>query len=100
MLYGHSASVQIQTRHKLDAAAARALLAQAAGVTVIDQASEGDYPTPAAEISGKDDVFVGRIREDASQAQGLNLWLVTDHIRKGTALNMVQIAEVLVRDYL
>ena len=100
VLYGHSASVNIQTRQKISAEKAREVLSDTAGITVIDELKNGGYPTPASDISGKDDVFVGRIREDVSQAHGLNLWIVTDNIRKGGALNIVQIAEVLVRNYL
>ncbi len=100
VLYGHSAAVHIQTRSEISAQQARGILSRSAGITVIDEPRNGAYPTPATDISGKDDVFVGRIREDRSQGKGLNLWLVTDNARKGSALNIVQIAEVLVRDYL
>lgn len=100
VLYGHSAAVQLQTRGQISAERVREILSQAAGIAVIDELKNGGYPTPASDISGKDDVFVGRIREDVSQPGGLNLWIVTDNIRKGAALNIVQIAEVLVRDYL
>ncbi len=100
VLYGHSAAVQIQTRQAITVQQARDILSKAPGVTMIDEPKNGGYPTPASDVSGKDDVFVGRIREDSSAGMGLNLWVVTDNIRKGSALNIVQLAEVLVRNYL
>ena len=66
----------------------------------MDDCAEGVYPTPAMESSGQDPVFVGRIREDISHPRGLNLWVVADNVRKGAALNSVQIAELLVADYI
>lgn len=100
VLYGHSAAIHIQTRQAITAQQAREILSKAAGVVVMDEPKNGGYPTPATNMSGKDDVFVGRIREDMSSGKGLNLWVVTDNIRKGSALNIVQLAEVLVRNYL
>ncbi|MCK9195066.1 MAG: aspartate-semialdehyde dehydrogenase, partial [Nevskia sp.] len=90
----------IETRKKITAAEARALLEKAPGVTVIDEHKDGGYPTAVSDASGKDATFVGRIREDISHPRGLNLWVVSDNIRKGAALNSVQIAEVLIRSYL
>ena len=100
VFYGHSEAVHIETREKLDAAAARALLEQAEGVVVVDERKPGGYPTAVGHAAGKDPVFVGRIREDISYPNGLDLWIVSDNIRKGAALNAVQIAEILARDYL
>ncbi|MFO1419219.1 MAG: aspartate-semialdehyde dehydrogenase [Methylotetracoccus sp.] len=100
VFYGHSEAVHIETRDKISAEAARALLREAPGVTVIDDRVPGGYPTAVTEASGHDAVYVGRIREDISHPRGLNLWIVADNIRKGAALNSVQIAEVLARDYL
>ncbi|HSW12226.1 MAG TPA: aspartate-semialdehyde dehydrogenase [Solimonas sp.] len=100
VFYGHAAAVHMETRDKLGAAQARALLASAPGVEVLEGEADDAFPTPVTEASGEDSVFVGRIREDLSHPRGLNLWVVTDNIRKGTALNAVQIAEILVRDYL
>lgn len=100
VLYGHSAAVSVQTKQKISADKARDCLNEAPGISVIDEQQNGGYPTPAINISGKDDVFVGRIREDISHPLSLNLWVVTDNIRKGSALNIVQIAELLVRNYL
>ena len=77
-----------------------ALLEQAAGVVVMDERKAGGYPTPVGDVAGKDPVFVGRIREDISHDRGLDLWVVSDNIRKGAALNAVQIAELLIEDYL
>ena len=98
VFYGHSEAVHIETRRKVTADEARALLERAPGVEVVDERKPGGYPTPVTHASGKDPVFVGRIREDLSHPRGLNLWVVADNIRKGAALNAVQIAEVLVAD--
>ncbi len=100
VFYGHSEAVHIETRKKIRADEARALLREAPGVTVLDEQQDGGYPTAVTEASGKDATFVGRIREDISHPRGLNLWVVSDNIRKGAALNSIQIAEILVRDYL
>jgi len=100
VFFGHSEAVHIETRDKITAEQARELLSAAPGVTVMDDCAEGVYPTPATESSGQDPVFVGRIREDISHPRGLNLWVVADNVRKGAALNSVQIAELLVADYL
>ena len=98
VFYGHSEAVHIETRRKVTADEARGLLERAPGVEVVDERKPGGYPTPVTHASGKDPVFVGRIREDLSHPRGLNLWVVADNIRKGAALNAVQIAEVLVAD--
>jgi aspartate-semialdehyde dehydrogenase len=94
---GHSESVNIETESKLSANEARAILAEAPGVMVYDDPSHTIYPTPL-DVAGKDDVYVGRIREDESIPNGLNLWIVADNLRKGAALNAVQIAEALIAD--
>jgi aspartate-semialdehyde dehydrogenase len=93
---GHSESVNIETQRKLTANDARALLAAAPGIQVYDDPAHKLYPMPL-DVAGKDDVYVGRIREDESTAHGLNLWVVADNLRKGAALNAVQIAELLIR---
>ena len=98
VFYGHSEAVNIETRRKVTAGEARALLEGAPGVEVVDERKPGGYPTPVTHASGNDPVYVGRIREDLSHPRGLNLWVVADNIRKGAALNAVQIAEVLVAD--
>lgn len=100
VFYGHSEAVHIETREKITAEQARALLANAPGVVLMDERKPGGYPTPVADAAGSDGVFVGRIREDISHERGLDLWVVSDNIRKGAALNAVQIAELLVQDYL
>jgi aspartate-semialdehyde dehydrogenase len=97
---GHSEAVSIETRRKLTADEARALLMKAPGVVVIDERQPGGYPTAVTEGAGTDPVYVGRIREDISHNHGLNLWIVSDNVRKGAALNSVQIAEFLVKHYL
>jgi len=91
----HSEAVNVQTRKKLGAAEARALLAAAPGVVVVDDPAELRYPMPLP-AEGDDPVYVGRIREDVTIANGLDLWVVADNLRKGAALNAVQIAEALV----
>lgn len=96
VFYGHSEAVHIETREKLTAARARELLSQAPGVVVLDEPRDGGYPTAVSEASGHDPVYVGRIREDISHPRGLDLWVVADNIRKGAALNSIQIAEILV----
>jgi aspartate-semialdehyde dehydrogenase len=95
VFYGHSEAVNIETRDKLDAAAARVLLEKAPGVEVVDEPRGGGYPTPVTHASGTDPVYVGRIRDDLSHPRALNLWVVSDNIRKGAALNAVQIAELV-----
>jgi len=95
VFYGHSEVVHIETREKISADAARKLLQKAPGLVVVDEHKAGGYPTPVTHAAGKDPVFVGRIREDISHPRGLDLWVVADNIRKGAALNAVQIAEIL-----
>jgi aspartate-semialdehyde dehydrogenase len=98
--FGHSEAVHIETRIKISAEKARELLESAPGVVVLDERKNGGYPTAVTEATGTDPVFVGRIREDISHPRGLNMWVVSDNVRKGAALNSVQIAEILVKDYL
>ncbi|HTI96653.1 MAG TPA: aspartate-semialdehyde dehydrogenase [Rudaea sp.] len=100
VFYGHAEAVHIETREKITAAHARALLEKAPGVSVVDRRAAGGYPTPVSDAAGKDAVSVGRIREDISHPSGLDLWIVADNIRKGAALNAVQVGEILIRDYL
>ena len=95
----HSESVNVETGVKLSAAECKRILREAPGVVVVDEPENNVYPTPI-DASGKDATYVGRIREDESVANGLNLWVVSDNLRKGAALNAVQIAEILVRDFL
>ena len=100
VFFGHAEAVHVETRVKISADDARALLKKAPGVAVIDRREAGGYPTPVGDAAGKDPVLVGRIREDISHPRGLDLWIVADNIRKGAALNAVQIAELLVKSYL
>ena len=93
---GHSEAVHLETRTKVTVPEAQKLLNSAPGVTVLDGESPGAYPTAATDAAHRDAVFVGRIREDLSHPRGLNLWVVSDNLRKGAALNSVQIAEILV----
>jgi len=97
---GHSEAVHIETRDKITAEQACALLAKAPGITLLDGVSTGAYATPVTDASGKDPVFVSRVREDISHPRGLDMWVVADNIRKGAALNSVQIAEILAKNHL
>ncbi|CAH1194414.1 putative semialdehyde dehydrogenase Usg [Candidatus Nitrotoga sp. BS] len=99
VFYGHSEAVHIETHKKITADEARALLEKAPGLQVMDKREPGGYPT-AIEAAGQDATLVGRIREDISHPRGLNLWVVSDNVRKGAALNSVQIAEILIETYL
>ena len=100
VFYGHSEAVHLETTKKITAQEARKLLQCAPGVTVLDEAMDGGYPTPVTEGAQHDRVFVGRIREDISHDHGLNLWVVADNVRKGAALNSIQIAEHLLKSYM
>ena len=99
VFYAHSESVNIETEKKITPAEVRDLLSRAPGVKVVDDPSQKLYPL-AIHAAGKDDTYVGRIREDESIANGINMWVVSDNLRKGAALNAVQIAEILIRDYI
>jgi aspartate-semialdehyde dehydrogenase len=99
VFYGHSESVNIEFEKAITPEEARKILKKAPGVKVVDDPSKNKYPL-AIHAAGKDETFVGRIRTDESVAHGLNLWIVSDNIRKGAALNAVQIAEVLIQKYL
>ena len=100
VFYGHSEAVHIETKEKITADKARELLLAADGVTVVDERIDGGYPTAVTEGANTDPTYVGRIREDISCEKGLNMWVVADNVRKGAALNSVQIAEILIKDYL
>ncbi len=100
VFFGHAEAIHIETREKITAEAARALLEAAPGVIVVDERVAGGYPTPVTHAAGNDATYVGRIREDISHPRGLNLWVVSDNIRKGAALNAVQIAECLVQSHI
>jgi aspartate-semialdehyde dehydrogenase len=100
VFYGHSEAVHIETVDKITAQQARDLLQQAPGLEVIDERKDGGYPTAVTEGAHHDAVFVGRIREDISYPRGLDLWIVADNVRKGAALNSVQIGEHLIKAYL
>lgn len=99
VFHGHSEAVQIETKEKITAEELRKLLKKAPGIKVIDKLEKNEYPTPIKNGAGTDDVYVGRIREDLAYDKGISLWIVADNLRKGAALNSVQIAEILVRDY-
>ncbi len=98
--YGHSEAIHIETKAKISAEEVCELMQAAPGVELIDGVETGRYPTAVSDSSGNDPVFVGRVREDISHPRGINLWVVSDNIRKGAALNSVQIAEILAKNYL
>ncbi|MCV6603999.1 MAG: Asd/ArgC dimerization domain-containing protein, partial [Porticoccaceae bacterium] len=100
VFYGHAEAVHLETRVPISEDEVRALMVDAAGVELLDQRQPGGYPTPVGDVAGKDAVYVGRIREDISHPNGINLWIVSDNVRKGAALNSVQIAELLIETYL
>lgn len=100
VFFGHSEAVHIETAEKISVEQVRELMREAPGITLMDEHEDGGYPTAVTEATGQDPVFVGRIREDISHPRGLNLWVVADNVRKGAALNSVQIAESLIRTYL
>lgn len=94
VFFAHSESINVETEDKLSAEEARQLLSESPGVMVTDDPAKREYPL-AVDVAGRDEVFVGRIREDRSIENGLNLWVVADNLRKGAALNAIQIAEML-----
>ena len=100
VFYGHSEAIHIETKEKLSAQACTELLEKASGVQVMDTREDGGYPTAVTEGATNDPTYVGRIREDISHERGINMWVVSDNVRKGAALNSVQIAEILIKDYL
>ncbi len=100
VFYGHSEAIHLETRDPITADQARHLLGSAPGIVVLDEHKDGGYPTAVTESAGTDAVYVGRIRQDISTEKGLNLWVVSDNVRKGAALNSVQIAECLAESYL
>ncbi len=99
VFYGHSEAVHLETREKITAAQVRSLLESAPGVVVVDERKAGGYPTPVTHAAGTDPVYVGRIRDDISHPRGIALWVVADNIRKGAALNAIQIGELLAAEH-
>lgn len=95
VFHGHSEAIHIETRTKVTVPEVQKLLNSTPGVQVFDKRAPGGYPTAVSQGANRDSVFVGRIREDISHPRGLNLWVVADNVRKGAALNSVQIAETL-----
>jgi len=100
VFFGHSEAVHIETEKKISAEDVCDLMRNAPGVELMDGTETGQYPTAVTECSGNDPVYVGRVREDISHPSGINLWIVSDNIRKGAALNSVQIAEILAKNHL
>lgn len=100
VFYGHSEAVHVETKEKITAEKVTELLKAADGVELIDERNDGGYPTAVTEASGQNPTYVGRVREDISHPRGIDMWVVADNVRKGAATNSVQIAEVLIKDYL
>ena len=100
VFYGHSEAIQIETSQHISEDEARELLRSANGITIMDERRDGGYPTAVLEATGEDSVFVGRIRQDLSLSNGLSLWVVSDNLRKGAALNSIQIAEELIKNHI
>ena len=96
VFFGHSEAVHIETRDKISVEQVRELMENAAGVELMDERVDGGYPTAVTESAGQDPTYVGRIREDISHPRGIDMWIVSDNVRKGAALNSVQIAEILI----
>ena len=97
VFYGHSEVVHIETRTPIEVSEVRRLLDEAEGICLIDEREDAGYPTAVPDASGTDPVFVGRVRKDLANPCGINLWVVSDNVRKGAALNSIQIAEVLLK---
>lgn len=97
VFYGHSEAIHIETVSPISAERVRELLSSAPGVTLIDERAAGGYPTPVSDAAGEDPVYVGRIRQDISHPNGISMWVVSDNVRKGAALNSIQIAELLIK---
>lgn len=97
VFYGHSEAIHIETLQPVEAEDVKAVLRHAEGIELFE--SDEEYPTAVTHAAGTDPVYVGRVRKDISHPNGINLWVVADNIRKGAALNSVQIAEILIRDY-
>lgn len=100
VFYGHSEAVHFETKTPITVEEIRELLSNAPGVVLMDERVAGGYPTPVTDSAGKDAVAVGRIRKDISHPNGIDMWIVGDNVRKGAATNSIQIAEVLIKDYL
>ncbi len=100
VFYGHSEALHIETDKKITASEAKALMEAAEGIVLIDEHVDGGYPTAVSDAANTNPVYVGRIREDISTENGLNIWVVADNVRKGAATNTVQIAELLIKDHL
>lgn len=100
VFYGHSEAVHIETRTKISAEEVRKLLEKAPGIVVLDERKPGGYATPVTDAVEKGETFVSRIRDDISHPRGISMWVVADNVRKGAATNSVQIAEILIKQYL
>jgi len=100
VFYGHSEAIHIETKEKISAQAVKDLMTEENGLVLVDECVDGGYPTAVSEAVNTNPVYVGRIREDISCEKGIDLWVVADNVRKGAATNTVQIAELLIKDYL
>lgn len=100
VFFGHSEAVHIETKNKITAEEAKELFRKFDGIELIDDHKDGGYPTAVTDAANTNPVYVGRVREDVSYDKGLNIWVVADNVRKGAATNTVQIAELLIKDYI
>jgi len=100
VFFGHSEAVHIETKEKITAEQAKALFEKSEGIVLIDKHEDGGYPTAVSDAANTNPVYIGRVREDITIPNGLNIWVVADNVRKGAATNTVQIAEVLIKDYI
>jgi aspartate-semialdehyde dehydrogenase len=100
VFFGHSEALHIETERKITAAEAKALMEVAEGIVLIDEHVDGGYPTAVSDAADTNPVYVGRIREDISIENGLDIWVVADNVRKGAATNTIQIAELLIKDHI
>jgi aspartate-semialdehyde dehydrogenase len=100
VFFGHSEAVHVETKQKITAKEAKKLFREFDGIELIDEHQDGSYPTAVSDAADTNPVYVGRVREDISHQKGLNLWIVADNVRKGAATNAVQVAELLIKDYL
>ena len=100
VFFGHSAALHVECWDRISAEEVREILSQSAGITLVDDQLDGTYATPVTDAAKNDDVFVSRVRDDISCENAINLWVVADNVRKGAALNSVQIAEILTSQYL
>ncbi len=100
VFYGHSMAIQLETDEPIDVSEVSQLWQRQSGITVAKMGQSGDFPTPVTDSAAKDTLFIGRLRQDITLKNGMNFWIVADNVRKGAALNIIQVAELLEKSYL